>query len=98
MRRLANRWLWPEVSYHEIAVGGETIRAKVATMPLDTFARAAAGETLDTTIWVRFGQPSALVWVRDDARSEEHTSELQSLMRISYAVSWLKNNNAKVYA
>src|SRR3546814_4621995 len=23
-------------------------------------------------------------------RSEEHTSELQSLMRISYAVSWLK--------
>src|SRR3546814_2501650 len=25
-----------------------------------------------------------------DARSEEHTSELQSLMRISYAVFWLK--------
>src|SRR3546814_4263475 len=24
-------------------------------------------------------------------RSEEHTSELQSLMRISYAVFWLKN-------
>ncbi|RIA36630.1 hypothetical protein DFR49_3914 [Hephaestia caeni] len=67
VRRLANRWLWPEVSYHEIAVGGETIRAKVATMPLDIFARAAAGETLDTTIWARFVQPSALVWVRDDA-------------------------------
>src|SRR3546814_8708397 len=26
-------------------------------------------------------------------RSEEHTSELQSLMRISYAVFCLKNNN-----
>src|SRR3546814_8387813 len=26
-------------------------------------------------------------------RSEEHTSELQSLMRISYAVVCLKNNN-----
>src|SRR3546814_2069536 len=26
-------------------------------------------------------------------RSEEHTSELQSLMRISYAVSFLKKNN-----
>src|SRR3546814_10399537 len=26
-------------------------------------------------------------------RSEEHTSELQSLMRISYAVFWLKKNN-----
>src|SRR3546814_8116342 len=28
-------------------------------------------------------------------RSEEHTSELQSLMRISYAVFCLKNNNKK---
>src|SRR3546814_13067807 len=28
-----------------------------------------------------------------DLRSEEHTSELQSLMRISYAVFCLKNNN-----
>src|SRR3546814_4311508 len=26
-------------------------------------------------------------------RSEEHTSELQSLMRISYAVFWLKKKN-----
>src|SRR3546814_2871347 len=29
---------------------------------------------------------------RDDVRSEEHTSELQSLMRISYAVFCLKKN------
>src|SRR3546814_8687356 len=29
----------------------------------------------------------------DVARSEEHTSELQSLMRISYAVFCLKKNN-----
>src|SRR3546814_8252775 len=28
-------------------------------------------------------------------RSEEHTSELQSLMRISYAVFFLKNKNTK---
>src|SRR3546814_9811513 len=35
------------------------------------------------------------------ARSEEHTSELQSLMRISYAVFCLKkktNNNKPIYA
>src|SRR3546814_3617596 len=31
------------------------------------------------------------------ARSEEHTSELQSLMRISYAVFCLKNNNYTTY-
>src|SRR3546814_4506396 len=30
---------------------------------------------------------------RNDARSEEHTSELQSLMRISYAVFCLKKKN-----
>src|SRR3546814_2957300 len=31
------------------------------------------------------------------ARSEEHTSELQSLMRISYAVFCLKNKNTPSY-
>src|SRR3546814_4630113 len=36
---------------------------------------------------------------RPDAarRSEEHTSELQSLMRISYAVFCLKKNNNTIY-
>src|SRR3546814_7928069 len=32
---------------------------------------------------------------RDNERSEEHTSELQSLMRISYAVFCLKKKNRK---
>src|SRR3546814_5680055 len=32
---------------------------------------------------------------RDIGRSEEHTSELQSLMRISYAVFCLKKKNTK---
>src|SRR3546814_8922765 len=31
----------------------------------------------------------------DDLRSEEHTSELQSLMRISYALFYLKNKKLK---
>src|SRR3546814_2958318 len=31
------------------------------------------------------------------ARSEEHTSELQSLMRISYAVFCLKKKNTKIH-
>src|SRR3546814_8627491 len=39
------------------------------------------------------GWLAALGWCawRDRGRSEEHTSELQSLMRISYAVFCLKN-------
>ena len=43
------------------------LRAKCATMALDTFAAAAAGTTLDTTVWARFVQPTALVWARDAA-------------------------------
>jgi len=67
LRRLAGRWLWPDVSYHELPVGGRTVRAKVATMPLTTFVRAAEGAFLDTTIWTRFVQPAVLVRASDDA-------------------------------
>src|SRR3546814_2627755 len=43
------------------------------------------------------GHQRALVAGQIGARSEEHTSELQSLMRISYAVFCLKKkNNHKV--
>src|SRR3546814_1926112 len=35
---------------------------------------------------------------KDGPRSEEHTSELQSLMRISYAVICLKKKNKATYA
>src|SRR3546814_5196529 len=34
---------------------------------------------------------------REQVRSEEHTSELQSLMRISYAVFCLKKKNTKTH-
>ncbi|HXH15578.1 MAG TPA: hypothetical protein VNJ10_05545 [Sphingomonas sp.] len=66
------RGLWPTVSYREfgdreVESRGETLRAKIATMRIATFATAAAAQTLDTTIWTRFVQPAALVWVRDPA-------------------------------
>src|SRR3546814_10634394 len=47
------------------------------------------------------GVPAALLSNRPDVRaserSEEHTSELQSLMRISYAVFCLKKKNKMYY-
>src|SRR3546814_4312822 len=53
-------------------------------------------------IWMH-GKSNAEAWQRyikekisAALRSEEHTSELQSLMRISYAVFWLKKNRAPV--
>ena len=59
------RGIWPRVGYAEFPRGGVTLRAKIARMNLSTFARAAAGRLLDTTVWARFVQPTALVWSAD---------------------------------
>lgn len=67
---MPEKGLWPRVGYREWPWQGTTLRAKIATMTLAKFAKAAAGTTLDTTIWARFVQPSALVWRRDDAAGE----------------------------
>src|SRR3546814_10840521 len=45
-----------------------------------------------------FGKRRVLAFARiEPVRSEEHTSELQSLMRISYAVFCLKKKHQQVY-
>lgn len=72
------RGLWPRVSYREWRHGGHDLRAKIATMNLATFAAAAGGRTLDTTIWARFVQPSALVWQRDEAAAGEVAGALDA--------------------
>ena len=59
--------IWPRVSYHEWVLGQTPLRAKVATMALATFRAAAAGDLIDTTIWARFVQPSAVAWLHDAA-------------------------------
>src|SRR3546814_5663497 len=57
------------------------------------FAMACGGEWLDMTAEISKAavQPDSAHW--HDIRSEEHTFELQSLMRISYAVFCLKKEN-----
>src|SRR3546814_3378907 len=57
-----------------------------------TLAEALAG--LSLTQLIRPGAPAVLGSFASSMRSEEHTSELQSLMRISYAVFCLKKKNA----
>src|SRR3546814_5716864 len=53
-----------------------TFTARMAPEPIDTIALLQSNIPEDATVLIR--------------RSEEHTSELQSLMRISYAVFCLK--------
>lgn len=64
------RLLWPDVSYHELEHQGTTLRAKVASMTLAQFQHAASGTGVDTTIWARFVQPSALIWAEDGSARE----------------------------
>src|SRR3546814_9826793 len=47
-------------------------------------------------IFLRISMPSRMV--SSHSRSEEHTSELQSLMRISYAVFCLKKKKDEKYS
>src|SRR3546814_7299620 len=61
---------------------------------------ARAGKSPDAQVDVAGGGDAATrraiaERARGDARSEEHTSELQSLMRISYAVFCLKKKKNK---
>src|SRR3546814_4084197 len=50
---------------------------------------------LPTDVYIRDAKGKVTQFTHANARSEEHTSELQSLMRISYAVFCLKKQNKK---
>src|SRR3546814_17078651 len=55
---------------------------------------APARRTVSSTAWAQRDQPPSEAWFQPmQGRSEEHTSELQSLMRISYAGFCLKKKN-----
>src|SRR3546814_9727604 len=57
-------------------------------------ARSALERYVVTEELLAAAVPVGAHWVADRQRSEEHTSELQSLMRISYAVFCLKKTKA----
>lgn len=62
---LASHLLPPYVEFAEIEAAGRTYRAKVAVLTTGQFADLVHAGTLNTTIWARFSQPTALVWSRD---------------------------------
>src|SRR3546814_4396311 len=77
------------------AAGGLATAGAARLSDLLPIQSRCAGRLLSGT-WHRRCEPEAGDdGRRDRGRSEEHTSELQSLMRISYAVFCLKKKNTK---
>src|SRR3546814_1724487 len=55
--------------------------------------RSGSASTALSSVWIQAGAMAAA----SSGRSEEHTSELQSLMRISYAVFCLKKKKTNAH-
>src|SRR3546814_7849980 len=83
-RMLSRAWLLP------LANRFSTVKMNIGTCP----SRSLSALLMAFLKSAAISPPSALSLAsrRGDGRSEEHTSELQSLMRISYAVFCLKKN------
>src|SRR3546814_2859259 len=69
---------------HVMAVVGDVAGAQVEIAAVGGLLEAQVGADVDAVVPVGEAAPVHVVLVAP--RSEEHTSELQSLMRISYAV------------
>src|SRR3546814_9039836 len=74
---------------------GTDLKERRALTPEEKWAQSRGGWRLNQAV---FNSPKAVIaavggWCLGGGRSEEHTSELQSLMRISYAVFCLKKKN-----
>src|SRR3546814_5917131 len=77
--------------------------APVPNICIKTFFAQSAGELqghVEALLQSRFmliGVPCRIGGSRPSLRSDEHTSELQSLMRISYAVFCLKQKQSTIH-
>src|SRR3546814_2043774 len=71
--------------------------ARVAQRPAHRMAMAGGGDRRQLGDQADRGEAALLRIVVVRVRSEEHTSELQSLMRISYSVFCLKKKNTITY-
>src|SRR3546814_180458 len=94
------RGLWPEMG--ALGLHGVTVDEEWGGLGLGYLEHVVAQEEVaraSASVGLSYGAHSNLCvnqihrWGNDDQRSEEHTSELQSLMRISYAVFCLKKKN-----
>src|SRR3546814_2421047 len=84
---------WASATYRAASLARRASRISGVTriMPQSSHPQPLDHSYRDGRHWPR--QPLRAERQADSPRSEEHTSELQSLMRISYAVFCLKKKN-----
>src|SRR3546814_2148175 len=74
----------------EIEEISDVSQVVIEPIPPEEFIKTGRSRYLDKADYLAHRYRCTLGDLVDDGRSEEHTSELQSLMRISYAVFCLK--------
>src|SRR3546814_4951620 len=100
-------WCWPDrvanfnakAATAEVLVGPDRLKfveREVVFIYTDRAMLARIVASTDAVAEIRLGRDDASFFTSDEGRSEEHTSELQSLMRISYAVFCLKKKKNKI--
>jgi hypothetical protein len=82
----ANRLLPPNVGYVAGTFDGVPLRAKYAVITLQQFEERVTDQTLDTTLWARFCQPSRRVWQRSAADAQRVTTAIGSA--VTTAARW----------
>src|SRR3546814_9919828 len=70
---------------------------KATEVPFEGGIQFERQEFMKLMMGVQSAAQRHIFFAERKARSEEHTSELQSLMRISYAVFCLKKKKNKIY-
>src|SRR3546814_4876135 len=78
----------PKVTYSYTGVNGVQMVTGISTCRAGSSCAGTANEVKTTFAYDSLQRPTSVTIAA--GRSEEHTSELQSLMRISYAVFCLK--------
>jgi hypothetical protein len=84
--RAAHRAVPPFVRYYKCQYEGKQIHAKVAIITLSRFAALAKHGALDISIWARFAQPCALIYVCNEATREQVHLAIREAIKT--ATSW----------
>ena len=78
---VANQICPPNIFYHEMNVGGVTVRSKYAVLSRDDFAFRVRPQCLNVSVWARFCQPCMLMLARDDMTQQSLAADVAQAIK-----------------